>query len=75
MTYTLWSHGRLLGTTDLAWARSLPRQRAGDIAPTPIGATLLPVACGVRPALRRLYRAGTFATERTGSAAPLTLAD
>jgi hypothetical protein len=53
LTYTLWSHGRLLGTTDLAWARSLPRQRAGDIAPTPIGATLLPVACGVRPALRQ----------------------
>lgn len=36
---------------------------------------LLLVISGVRPALRRLYRAGTFATERTGSAAPLTLAD
>jgi hypothetical protein len=52
VTYTLWSRGRLLGTTDLSWARSLPRQRAGDLHPTPLGETLLPVACGARPALR-----------------------
>ena len=44
--YTLWSHGRLLGTTDLAWARALPRHRAGDLHPTPLGETLLPAARG-----------------------------
>jgi len=36
---------------------------------------LLIVISGVRPSLRRLYRAGTFATERTGSLPPLTPAD
>jgi hypothetical protein len=52
MTYTLWSQGRLLATTDLGWVRCMPRHRAGDLQPTEIGETLLAVACGVRPALR-----------------------
>jgi hypothetical protein len=52
MTYTLWSQGRLLATTDLGWVRCMPRHRAGDLQPTEVGEVLLAVACGVRPALR-----------------------
>lgn len=33
MSYTLWSRGRLLGTTDLAYVRCMPRLRAGDLHP------------------------------------------
>lgn len=36
---------------------------------------LLMAISGVRPSLRRLYRAGAFPPERTGSVAPLTIAD
>lgn len=33
MSYSLWSRGRLVGTTDLAYVRCMPRQRAGDLHP------------------------------------------
>jgi len=52
MTYSLWSRGRLLGTSDLDYVRCMERQRTGDLYPTEQGEALLPIACGVRPAVR-----------------------
>ena len=54
MQYTLWSHGRLLGETDLAFARCLPKHRMGWFHPNHLGERLAPLACGVSPALREL---------------------
>lgn len=56
MPYTIWSRGRLLGTSNLDYARSLPGLRAGDFEPTEVGERLLPIITGVGPALRGLYR-------------------
>jgi len=52
MSYTIWSHNRLLGETDLGWARCLPKVRSGHLHPTELGWKLVPLACGVAPALR-----------------------
>jgi hypothetical protein len=48
--YTLWSHGRLLGETDLAFARCLPKHRMGWFHPNDLGERLMPIICGVKPA-------------------------
>ena len=37
MTYTLWSHGELLGESELAYVRVFPRLRMGDLKTTPKG--------------------------------------
>ena len=66
MSYTIWSHDRLLGETDLGWARCLPKVRSGHLHPTELGWKLVPLACGVAPALRHyseLRRALMAATE------------
>jgi hypothetical protein len=34
VSYSLWSRGRLLGTTELAYVRCMPRLRSGDLSPT-----------------------------------------
>jgi len=52
MTYSLWSGGRLLGTSDLDYVRCVDRQRTGDLYPTEQGEALLPIACGVPPTVR-----------------------
>ena len=57
MTYTLWSHGRLVGETELAYARCMVKARAGDFYPTEFGQTLMPVATGAVPAAMELSRA------------------
>ena len=49
MTYTFWSHGRLLGTSDLDYVRCIPRLRSGDLISTEFGESILPVAAGVPP--------------------------
>lgn len=54
MTYTLWSHGRLLGRSSLAYARCFPHIRAGDFEPTEVGESLLPILCGMGPAVEAL---------------------
>lgn len=41
MTYTLWSHGRLLGESPLNFPRCLPRLRTGALQTTPHGQCLL----------------------------------
>jgi hypothetical protein len=56
MQYTLWSHGRLLGGTDLAFARCFPKLRVGFFHPNDLGERLMPIACGVSPALHELSR-------------------
>ena len=47
MPYTLWSRGRLIGQTELAYARSFPGLRAGDFEPSALGETLMPIIIGV----------------------------
>jgi len=37
MTYTLWSHGELLGESELDYVRAFPRLRMGDLQVTPKG--------------------------------------
>lgn len=51
MTYTLWSRGRLLGHSDLGYARTMPLHRMGTLVPTEEGERLLPVASGVSAAI------------------------
>jgi hypothetical protein len=51
MNYTLWSHGRLLGETDLAFARCFEKHRMGWFYPNDLGERLMPIICGVKPAL------------------------
>ena len=55
MPYTVWSRGRLVGHSELAYARVFPDMRMGDFEPTAIGEALLPIILGVSPALRALY--------------------
>jgi hypothetical protein len=50
MPYTLWSHGRLLGETELEYARYAPLNRGGGFWPTVIGSKLMPVVTGVTAA-------------------------
>jgi hypothetical protein len=55
--YSLWSRGRLLGHTDLAYVRWMERLRSGDLYPTEIGEALLPIVTAVSPAFIELSRA------------------
>jgi len=55
MPYTVWSRGRLIGESELAYARSLPGVRAGDFAPSELGDRLMPIITGVGPALSALH--------------------
>ena len=57
MPYTVWSRGRLVGESELAYARSLPGLRAGDFEPSPLGEKLMPIIIGVGPALCALHEA------------------
>lgn len=69
MPYTLWSRGRLIGQSELAYARSLPGLRAGDFEPSPLAETLMPIIIGVGPALKALHQAADVvweARERSG---------
>jgi hypothetical protein len=57
MRYTLWSRGRLLGETDLAYRRWDPLVRSGDIIPTELGEKVLPIASGPSAAMLEWSRA------------------
>jgi len=72
MPYTLWSRGRLLGETELEFARYAPLNRGGGFWPTVVGSKLMPVATGVTVASielatksRRLERAGSPEGDRS----------
>jgi hypothetical protein len=54
MPYTVWSRGRLIGESELAYARAFPDMRMGDFEPSPVGETLLPIILGVSPAVKAL---------------------
>ena len=56
MPYTLWSHGRLLGESELDYRRAFARHRMGDFHPTEVGSRLMPIATGVSPAGIELSR-------------------
>ena len=51
MAYTLWSRGRLLGETELAYRRAWPTLMAGDFFPNELGDRLMTIITGVGPAL------------------------
>jgi hypothetical protein len=50
--YTIWSRGRLIGETDLAFFRVISRCRFGSFHPNAEGERLMPVVASVLPALR-----------------------
>jgi hypothetical protein len=56
MSYTLWSHGRVVGRTDLDLPHVLANVRMGFIEPTPDGETALADASRVPNALATLKR-------------------
>lgn len=56
MSYTLWSRGRLLGSTELGYAYKPHRSRMGDFVPTELGEKLMPIAAGLSPAVMELAR-------------------
>lgn len=58
MLYTIFSHGRPLGTTDLGFIYRPRGFRCGWLHPTPLGERYLPIAAGVAPALRAEYMLG-----------------
>lgn len=56
MSHTLWSRGRLLGSTELGYRHRPYRSRMGDFLPTELGEKLMPIATGVSPAVMQLSR-------------------
>ena len=61
MTYTLWSRGRLLGSSELDYVRTEPRVRWGALQPAEGAEALLAIAAGVPEAgiaLGRMLRDG-----------------
>src|SRR6476620_7740104 len=62
MPYSLWSHDRLLGETDLGFIYRENRFRCGWLHPTEIGEKILPDATGVAPAMRTEFMIGPDAT-------------
>jgi hypothetical protein len=52
MPYTVWSRGRLIGETDLAFIRIFNRSRSGWFHPTPEGERSMSVIASVLPAMR-----------------------
>jgi hypothetical protein len=54
MPYTLWSRDQLLGESDFEHSSQGGRRRAGVFRPTVVGGSLLPVLCGMGPAVLQL---------------------
>ena len=67
MPYTVWSRGRLVGESELAYVRCMPGLRSGDFEPSAIGEKLLPIILGVGPALRSLHDAADKARDEAES--------
>ena len=64
MQYTLWSRGRLLGTTDFGFIFRPNGFRCGWLHPTLLGERVLPEACAVAPAFRAQFMLGDDPTLR-----------
>ncbi len=60
VVYTVVSRGRVLGTTELEYARCMERSRAGSFWPEPGVENLMEIAVGVSPALMTAYKAESF---------------
>jgi hypothetical protein len=58
MVYSVWSHGRLLGVTDLGFKYRPPRFRAGWFHPADDTESLMDMATGLGPALHACRKAG-----------------
>jgi len=58
MTYSVWSRGRLIGHTDLAFVYRENGFRCGWFQPNELGEKLIPAATGVSPAMRESREAG-----------------
>lgn len=56
MRYTVFEHGRPIGETDLAFARTAPCARFGWFFPNELGETLMPIVGAVLPAVSALKR-------------------
>lgn len=52
MRYTVWSHGRLIGETDLGFRRLVNASRSGWFHPNADGERQMPVIASVLPAMR-----------------------
>jgi hypothetical protein len=72
MRYTLWSRGRLLGETDLAWRRWDPLVRSGDITPTELGERILPIASEPSAAMLEWGRAQRRDESMSGFVGPFS---
>lgn len=69
MAYSIWSHDRLVGHSELDYRRAFPRHRMGDFYPTEAGLKLMPVATGVSPAGIELARM-VHASQRADNTQP-----
>ena len=56
MSYTIWSHGRLVGETDLGFEYGSGNFRAGNFFPTEFGETLMPIIAEPRRLMARMAR-------------------
>ena len=61
MSYTLWSRGRLIGHTELAYRRITPGFRMGEFEATELGERLMPTLLGVDQAFMTFYAAAADA--------------
>jgi hypothetical protein len=64
LLYSIFSHGRSLGTTDLGFIYRPGDFRCGWLHATSLGERYLPIAAGVAPALRAEYMLGPDPTLR-----------
>ena len=56
MSYTIWSHGRLVGETDLGFDYGSGNFRAGNFFPTEFGETLMPIIAEPRRLMARMAK-------------------
>jgi len=56
--YTIWSHGRLVGETDLGFDYDSGNCRAGNFFPTEFGETLMPIIAEPRRLMAQIARTG-----------------
>jgi hypothetical protein len=60
MVYSVWSHGRVLGATDLGFNHRPPRFRAGWFHPADNTEILMDMATGLGPALHACRKVGNY---------------
>src|SRR5690348_15855338 len=58
MPYTIWSHGRLVGETDLGFDYDSDGYRGGSFFPREVGETLMPIIDVPRRLMAQIVRTG-----------------